>query len=432
LDGEQGAEVYIGATKLEQAKLIHDEADRMVRASPFLMEAATIHKNNIMFKGTNSFARPLGSDKPFDGPNPSAVIFDELHAWREHHRGFFDTMTTGSGSRTQPIQFIVTTAGNEKSLIFHEEQDYARGVIEGEIEDNRLFALIFELDADIDPFADDFDFELMAQANPNMGISVFEDYLAEQLHEAKHKPAAKYRFKTKHANQCASSVEDVMSAEVWDACAGPLTNWMQSEGVGAGVDIGGRDDLAAYAMAAKFEVGRDKDDRPIYRQEVKSRCFIAEDTKRDLNAEPFRTWIDQGKLTVCKYVISTLKEALIEDAQAYGIEWIAYDPYQATQLAEDLEAEGMKPVKMPQNHTHFNESIAQYLAEVSDGRFTPCENDVLLRWCALNMMVSRDGKDRMMPDKKHSKEKIDAAVAMLMAKRACNLALPPMDGPMVL
>ena len=222
-----------------------------------------------------------------------------------------------------------------------------------------------------------------------------------------------------------------MSAEIWDACSGPLSDWLLSDGIGAGVDIGGRDDLAAYALSAKFETGTDKEGRPIYRHEVKSTAFIATDTKRDLNAEPFRTWIDQGKLIVSDYVISTLKEYLIEDCQAFGVEYVAYDPYQATQLAEDLENEGLKPVKMPQNHGHFSETIADYHLQISEGRFKPDENDTVLRWCALNMAINRDSRDRMMPDKKHSKEKIDAAVAMLMAQRASNLALPRCQGPLV-
>lgn len=432
LDTEAGAEVYIGATKIDQAKLIHDEAERMLRQSPHIAQHAEIFKNNITFPANNGFARPLGSDKPFDGLNPSAVFFDEVHAWKEQHRDFFNTMITGSGSRTQPLQVIITTAGDNRSQIYHEEAEYARSVIKGDFVDDSVFAMIFELDKTDDPFAEDFELETMRKANPGLGVSVKEDYLHQQLIEAKNKPQAKNRFVRYHANRCVSSVEEAITAEIWDAMAGEMSDWMLADGVGAGVDIGGRDDLAAYAMTAKFKTGEDKEERPIYRYESKSVAFIASDTKRDLLAQPFAQWITDGKLIVCDYVISTLKERLIEDCQKYGIELVAYDPYQATQLAEDLENEGITPVKMAQNHTQFNETMASYQQEISEGRFMPDESDVVLRWCALNMAVNRDSKDRIMPDKKHSKEKIDAAVAMLMSKRACTQSLPRQTGSLVL
>ena len=429
-DGEQGSQVFIGATKLDQARIIHQESTRMLNQSPHIHKHATIFKDNIAFDKSNSYIRPLGSDKPFDGLNPHGVFFDELHAWSEHHRSFFDTMTTGSGSRTQPLQVTITTAGNEKSRIYNEEAAYARGVLDGGIVDNTLFAMIFELDKDDDPFDEGFEFETLQKANPNLGISIKPDYLQQQLTEAKNKPQAKSRFMRYHGNRCVSSVEDCITAEIWDACSGPLSDWRTSQGVGAGFDLGGRDDLASYCLAAKFKIG-EEGEQDIYRYEVKSISFIAEDTKRDLTVEPFATWIQQGKLVVCRYVIGTLKEYLLEDCILFGVEFIAYDPYQATHLAEELEGEGLTPVKMPQTHSHFNEPITSYQQEVSEGRFKPDENDEVLRWCALNMALNRNSKDQVMPDKKHSKEKIDAAVAMLMSKKACALARAGYDGPLV-
>lgn len=431
-DDEEGAQVFIGATKLDQAKIIFDESKRMLQQSPHIAKHATIHKTNVAFESSNSFIRPLGSDKPFDGLNPHATFFDELHAWKEHHRSFYDTMSTGSGSRTQPLQVTITTAGDEKSLIYHEEANYARGVLAGDFKDEALFAMVFELDKEDDPFDPEFEIETLCKSNPSLGYSVKYEYLEQQLKEARNKPQAKNRFLRYHGNVCVTSVEEAMSAEIWDAAKGPLSDWMQADGVGAGVDLGGRDDLAAYGLSAKFKTGEDKEGRPLYRYEGRSKAFIAKDTKRDLSKEPFATWINEGKLIICEYVLSTLREYLIEDCQALGVEFVAYDPYQAAQLAEELTQEGLKPVKMPQSHGHFNETINNYLDEISEGRFTPDETDDVLRWCALNMALNRNAKDQVMPDKNHSKEKIDAIVSYLMARRACNLALPRTTGSLIL
>lgn len=431
LDNEGGAQVYTTATKLDQAKIVHRMVELMVKASPELMKSAVVHKNNIAFP-RNSFCRPLGSDRPFDGTNTHAVVLDEVHAWQERHRPFYNTMVSASGTRTQPLEFVISTAGLETGYIYNEELTYARGILDQSITDDQQFVLIFELDEEHDFMDPDFDVDLMLQANPSMGVTVTKEFYEGELNKARQKPSARKIFKLKFANQCDSSIGDAITAEIWDAAKGELSDLKNADRIGAGIDLGGRDDLASYGIDGQFSMGEDEEGRPIYRDEVKSKSFIAEDTKRDLKSEPFSTWIAEGKLIVCQYVISTLKQHLIEDCQKCGIETVAFDPYQAAQLAEDLENEGLKPVKMPQNQAHFNEVTSDYIQQLSEGRFKPDENDDILRWAALNMAVKRDSQDRIMPDKPHSKDKIDPIVAVLMAKRAANVALPRLKGSLVL
>lgn len=438
LDGEAGAETYIGATKLDQAKIIHDEAERMVRKSPSLMNQATILKNNIAFHSQNSFARPLGSDKPYDGLNPHGVIFDEMHAWKEHHRGYYDTLTTGSAARRQPLQVTISTKGDDNSLIFNEDLQYAYNVLNEIVTDDSLLVAIFEMD-DGDELLDS---DNWIKANPNLGVSVSMEYLEGQANEAKHKPTALKRFERYHGNRTVTSVDSPINIELWDSLAGPISDPRDADRIGMGVDLGGRDDLAAYGVTLAFEHGRVKpkldDDgacprcRRRYKDEIEcqscesiswryegwSRAFIAEDTHRDLNAEPFASWIHEGKLKVCQYVMTELREALIEDAQALGCRFICYDPYQAQSLAEELEREGMKPVKMPQNHANFTETCEEFLSAMSEGRFRPDYRDEVLRWAATNMSLRHNANGMVMPDKPKSKEKIDPMVALLMSQKA--------------
>jgi phage terminase large subunit-like protein len=429
-DGEPGAQVFIGATKIDQARIIYQEADRMLRQSPHIAKHATIFKDNIAFNATNSFIRPLGSDKPFDGLNPHAMFMDELHAWKDHHRGFFDTMSTGSGSRTQPMRVIITTAADEKGQIYHEEADYCRNVITGDIRDDSVFGLIFELDAKDDPFNPVFDVGTLKKANPNYGISVKQEYVQQQLTEAINKPQSRNRFLRYHGNRCISSVEDAISSELWDACCGELSDWSKADAIGAGIDVGGWDDLAAIAYVARFPV--QDDDELLWRYEIQSVSFVSSDSRTDLKAEPYATWIAGGQLIVCDYTISEIRNRLVEDAELFGSQYFAYDPYNARQLAEDLEQHGLKPVKLPQNHGQYNELVNEYQKAMMEGRWRPDETDRVLRWCACNMAISRDNRDFQMPSKKHSKGKIDAAVAMLMALRACNQATPKCTGSLVL
>lgn len=447
-DGEQGSEVYVGATKLEQAKIIHDEAERMVRKSRWIHKHSIITKNNIAFPSSNSFCRPVGSDKPFDGLNPHGVIFDEMHAWREHHRGFYDTLTTGSAARSQPLRITISTKGDEKSLIFNEELDYSRRVVEGEVSDDAVLVLIYEMDKDDDLW----DETCWPKANPNLGVSVSLTYLREQANESKNKTTGAKRFERYHGNRTITSVDSPVTADLWDKCTGQLTDWQDAVSIGAGVDLGGRDDLAAYAITCRYvhevrrpEVKRGKCpscgekrdgdecsqcEETIYRLESRSRAFIAKDASRDLTEEPFRTWIETGQLVVCDYVVSELKRELIADCQEIGCRTVCFDPYQAAQLAEELEAEGLEPVKMPQNCSQFNEPIHDWISAMSEGRFVADKSDLILRWAALNMAIRQNAACQWMPDKRSSSEKIDPVVAMLMSQRAAGIAtqyLSPTD-----
>lgn len=445
VDGEPGSEVYIGATKLDQAKIIHEEAERMLRKSPGLLRKATILKNNISFKQTNSFARPLGSDRPFDGLNPHGVFFDEMHAWKEHHRGFYDTLTTGSAARSQPVQVTISTKGDDKSLIFNEDLEYSRKVVTGEVVDEALLVFIFELDEEDDLF----DPSNWIKANPNLGVSVAIDYLESQSNEARNKTTGKKRFERYHGNRTVTSIDSPIKAEQWDAsCVSELSDYQDADFIGAGVDLGGRDDLAAYAFSLRFVhstkrpalvdgqcpkcraeldgVECDSCEVIVWRYESWSKAFIAEDTERDLSEEPFATWIDEGKLIVAKYVLTELRESLIANAQRLGCQYFCYDPYQAANLAEELEREGLKPVKMAQNCAQFNEPLEEFLSALGENRFKALVSDEVLRWSAMNMAV-RTSSQGSMPDKPKSKEKIDPMVAMLMSQRASTFGRRRVD-----
>ena len=155
-----------------------------------------------------------------------------------------------------------------------------RGVVSGDFVDNSLFGLIFELDESDDPFAPEFDLQTLKKSNPGLNLSVKPEYLQAQLHEAINKPAAKSRFLRYHGNICVMSQGSLIGSEEYDQASGELSDWSEAEAIGAGIDLGGRDDLCSYALAARFKHSEDKDGRPVYRYEVRSRSFIGDDVRR--------------------------------------------------------------------------------------------------------------------------------------------------------
>jgi phage terminase large subunit-like protein len=413
---ESVSQVVLSATKREQAaKVVLAECVRMRERSAKVSSKSRYVNKEIRFEGNDSEILAIGSDKPYDGLNPHCVIMDELHAWREHHRPFHDTMITGSASRDQPLISYITTAGDDRSHLWKEVYDYAKGVATGTIDDQEYFAFIAELDEDDDPF----DEANWIKANPNLGVSVSVDYLRQQAREHKTTALGVNRFTRYHGNRLVSSTEKAFDLEQWDACQGQLSDWTDAD-VCAGVDLGGRDDLAAYALVARFPL-EERDGKPVYRYEVKVRAYIAHDTTRDIKKHPFAEWCHQDLIKVCRFPTADLRGELVEDCTALGVSMVAYDPYNAQPLADDLTKEGLTAVRMAQNCAMFNEPIREFIEALRGKRITH-DGNPLLRWCMNNAVLIRDRQDRWMFDKRDSSDKIDPVVAMVMAFRMVTLA----------
>ena len=184
--------------------------------------------------------------------------------------------------------------------------------------------------------------------------------------------------------------------------------------------MGARDDLAAYALCARFPIALDDKGKTVYRYEIKTRAFIAADTKRDLSAMPFAEFVHSEELYKCSYPIEDLTESLIEELEAYEISTVAYDPYNGQQIGEKLDKTGATSARMAQNQANFNEAIRDFIQLMQDGRLVFSESK-LLRWCANNAIICKDRQDRWMFDKKNSKDKIDPIVAAVMAYRIASL-----------
>jgi phage terminase large subunit-like protein len=387
-DGEPGAEIYVAATKIDQARCIFTEAERMRSASQVLSRHTKNHINNIFCRENNSFFRPCTSLSAKDGPNPHMAIFDELHAWTESHRKFYNTMVTGGASRTQPMQITTTTAGDERSLIWKEEYDHCKGVVQKYLHDETIFAYIAEIDDDDDPL----DPSCWIKANPNVGVSVSLEYMEQQARDAKNKPTFYPVFISKHCNKITSSKNEAFDRELWAKCGEPLSDWSQAEAFGAGIDNGGHDDLASYAIVARFLKDGSDPEKPIYRYEGRVRSFISEDTVRDLAREPFRQWIYEGRIKVEKYVSCALRDEILEDMRSVGCESVGYDIYNARSIGEELEQAGHEALKFPQTYLMYNEAIKELHEAVRTGRFAH-GNDPVLTWAAHNAIIKKNKDD---------------------------------------
>jgi phage terminase large subunit-like protein len=425
MDREPGAEIYIAATKKDQARCVFDEAVRMRTSNGMLKDTIKSHINRLFVTETNSFCCTTASDKPLDGPNPHYVIFDELHAWRKQHRKYYDTMVTGSASRTQPLQIEITTFGDDQSEIWLETLTLCKSIANGTVIDESKFVFISAIDDEDDPF----DEACWVKANPNLGISVSLEYMRQQATDAQNKPSFKKTFLSKHLNRITSSSQRAIERETWDAATGTLSDWKQADAIGLGIDVGARDDFAAYGTCARFLVGEETiiDENegekvvPVYRYEIKASAYMASDTLRDLKAEPFATWIYNEQMFTHMQPLIQMRTDILSTMEDQGIQTAAYDPSNAKLLAEEIIAGGFLAVSMAQKAYMFNEPIREFLHLLKIGRITH-DGHPVLAWMACNAIIIADADGKWRFDKGNSNDKIDMIVAVVMAFRVCCLA----------
>ena len=183
-DGEEGAEVYCIATKKDQSKISWGEAERQLQKHPVLRKRIKTYKMNstVVIPGTASLMKPLGKDSDTeDGLNPHFVLVDEYHAHPTNE--MINVMESGMAARTQPLTFIITTAGFDKNKpCYQEERSLIVDILENNLDPlpENIFGIIFTLDE-----GDDWtDPNVWIKANPNLGVSVKQGYLEKRVQEA--------------------------------------------------------------------------------------------------------------------------------------------------------------------------------------------------------------------------------------------------------
>lgn len=409
---EAGAEIYSVATVKSQARIVHNEGKRMVRKSPALKSRLQILSDSIDYEAQESFWRVISSDgSTTDGQNLHGAIIDELHAFRLHHRDLMEKLHTASGARDQPLIVIITTAGDDKSLLWMEEREYAvravESVLTGVVIDDTLFSCICCLDDGDDPF----DEQNWIKANPHIGVSVSLQSCREQANEARHKPTALNKFLRYICNIQTASSERAIMPELWARGGGPLAAIDGRRGFG-GWDLGRSNDWAAVATVFPRET-----DRAIA-YDCRVQCWTCAESPLRLDLPPFNQFAEHGSLKICSgdaVDFSEVEEYIAEIGGRCEIASWAYDKTFSEQLAQRLlNSYGFTVFPFSQSSRFYNEPIRSMLRLLKDGLLLHGD-DPCLGWQAGNLTIRRNAKDEWGPEKKGGEFKIDGMVALLMA-----------------
>lgn len=435
-DGEPGAEVYTAATKLDQAKITHKESKLMVAQSPELRRHLEVQKEEIFLPGTANCYKPLGADaKTHDGLNPHGAIIDELHA--HPSRDLWDVLETALGARAQPLMLAITTAGfNTEGSICLEQRNYVLRVLEGVFDDDTYFGVIFTLDgydaAESDDSAEKDDWkdrENWIKANPNLGVSVFEENLASAVRTAINEPAAASNVLTKRFNIWVRAAHLWMTMPKWKACGAAYTfaDLATAIKVYGGLDLASVEDICSLGLVFEFADGS--------RRRLWGKHYLPEDTALNpehRNHHLYELWHRQGWLTLTPGPVTDynfIKRDILELCGTLPVLEIAFDRFNSSQLVTDLLAENVPMVGFGQGHLSMNPAMKE-MGRMVLARELEHPNDPVLTWAVSNVVAKKDEAGNIKPDKAKSQNKIDPAVGAIMAigRAVANQGELPPDG----
>ena len=411
-DGEQRAEVYGAAADRQQASIVFDVAADMVRMCPALNKRVKIlaSQKRLIYEPTNSFYQVLSAEAySKHGFNVHGVVFDELHS--QPNRKLYDVLTKGSGdARMQPLFFLITTAGTDTHSICYEVHQKAQDIIDGRKIDPTFYPVIYGAD-DTEDWTSP---KVWKKCNPSLGETIGMDKVKTACESAKQNPGEENSFRQLRLNQWVKQAVRWMPMDKWDKCAFAV-NEEQLEGrvCYGGLDLSSTTDITAFVLVFP---PLDEDDKYI----ILPYFWIPEDTldlrvKRD--HVPYDVWERQGYLhtTEGNVVHYGYIERFIEQlGKKFNIREIAFDRWGAVQMVQNLEGMGFTVVPFGQGFKDMSPPTKELMKLTLEQKIAHGGHPVL-RWNMDNIFIRTDPAGNIKADKEKSTEKIDGAVATIMA-----------------
>jgi len=414
MDGEYGAEIYCLAPKLRQANQVFKAFHEMIKKKETLNNKARKRLSDIYIEKTNSSIEPIAfNSKKSDGFNPHLVVNDELAAWAGMN-GLrqYGVMESALGARRQPIIFSISTAGYENDSIYDELYQRADRLLKGGSREKRLLPIIYEID-DVEKWND---IEELKKSNPNLGVSVPEEFYHNEIAKAEKSLASKAEFMTKFCNvkqnACTAWLDQLTVKRSGEGGKGyKLADFAGSYCVG-GVDLSQSTDLTAASVTierggklhtfCQFFMPANKVDELQARDGVVYSIFVKRGIiqisgENKINYNDVYDWFMKMRLEYDLYILK-----------------IGYDRYMAHYLVDQLSQSGfhMDDVRQGDNLTPV---MREFEGILKDGDFYIVENP-LLEAHFLNVGAKQDSETRkIQPVKIEQRAKIDGFVSVICA-----------------
>ena len=365
-----------------------------------------------------------GDSKTQDGLNPSISIIDEYHAHKDD--SVREVLESAMGARENPLIYIITTAGFNTAGVCKQAEDVYKDILDENKDDDNTLIMIHDLDEE-----DDWhDKKAWVKANPNLGISINQEYLESEYNKAINQPAKVPNFKTKFLNMWVDAAEVRIPSEIWSLGKEKVNiqNFIDNGCAGA-LDLSSTTDLSAFVLVSNPDADGVYDILPL--------IFCPNDTidKRSKDdGVPYRQW---SKDNLSNYVDNTNDRFLLNQTVLHRTEgnqidynelqsvvtyiwnllnpkWIEYDSWQATQLIQNLTELEIEAHPFPQTITHFSYPTKEFEKLAYQGRLRHGNNPVL-KWMLSGCVAILDANENIRYSKKVSTKRIDGIIATIMA-----------------
>ena len=411
LDGEYGAKIYCLAPKLEQANIVYDNFFQMLKKEAELSELAKKRRSDIYIEDTNTVVKPLAFNaKKSDGFNPHLVVNDEVASWRgDGGLKQYEVMKSALGARRQPLILSISTAGYENDGIFDELMKRSTAFLKGNSKERRLLPFLYMID-DVEKWND---IEELKKANPNMGVSVSEDFFREEIAVAEMSASKKAEFLTKYCNIKQNSSIAWLDAHVVEGASEEITleAFRKSYAVG-GIDLSQTTDLTAATVVVE-RGGK----LYAFTQFFMPKNRVERATAID--GVPYALFAQKGVLTLSGENYVDYKDVynwfvmLKEKYEIYVLK-VGYDRYSAQYLIDEMKAYGfhMDDVFQGENLAGV---IREFEGILLDGNFKIADNN-LLKAHFLNVALKHNMETRKFrPVKIEQRARIDGFVSVIDA-----------------
>lgn len=416
-DREGSPQIYNLATMRDQAMLGFNAAYKMVRQSPLLSKHIKKRVADLYCPLNFGFIKPLASNtNSLDGLDTHVAIIDELAAIK--NRDLYDLIKQSMTARKQPCLIQITTNGYVRNGIMDAQYNYARGILDGTIKNDRFLPFIYELDS-IEEWDDE---ECWIKANPGLGTIKSKDYLREMVQKAKDDPTFKPTVLVKDFNmpQTGESAwlrwEDLNNEDTWQ------------EDISFDYCIGGFDAADTTDLNAAKAIFMRPNDENIY---VKSMYWLPEEViqkdiesgnRQERDSAPYQLWIEQGYMRTCpgnkcekRIFLDWFKE--LRDSEDIYTLFIGYDPWHISdELLAEFRAEfgtnSMIPVR--QGVLTLSEPMKNLKADLQAHKIN-YNNNPIDKWCLYNTEVKTDVNGNIQPIKGHATQRIDGTIALICA-----------------
>lgn len=413
-DGEEGAQIVTAATSERQANFVFGPIKTLAEKAPVLKKHVRTVGKKVLHPRSSSYIEVISSVADAQhGANLHFVCVDELHVHKTPD--LVETLETGMGSRRQPLIGIITTADSGKpGTIYARKRSYVEQLARGAIKDPSTYGVVWAAEKGADPFVE----ATWKSANPGYGISPTRAYMKSEAAKAQNSPADRAKFERLHLGLRTKQETKYLKLDVWDRNASLVyPDKLKGREAFGGLDLASTSDLTALCwLFPDAERGG---------FDALWRLWTPEENLEELDkrtAGEASVWRREGLLTVTPGNVAdydAVRTQINHDRETFDVRGIAFDPWNSSQLVNDLLSDGAPMIKTAQTLQKLSAPTKELQKVLLEGTvekplFRHGGNKAV-RWQADNFAVWMDANGNVKPDKAHAADKIDAIAAAINA-----------------